>query len=50
MSEREESFIEQALNEAYEKAEKDGTAPVFTVDGKTWDQWDDLNETFPEEP
>lgn len=34
-----EAFIEQALDELYEKAVKEGVAPVFTVDGKTWDEW-----------
>jgi hypothetical protein len=43
----EESFIETALNEMYEKAEADGVAPVFTVEGKTWDE---LDEIFPDEP
>lgn len=34
-----DSFIEEALDLEYEKAEKEGVAPVFTVDGKTWDEW-----------
>jgi hypothetical protein len=48
MSER-EPFVEEALDHLYEKAEKAGVAPVFTVEGKQWDDWSDLEETFPEE-
>lgn len=44
-----ESFVEEALDAMYEKAERDGVAPVFTVEGKTWDEWGDLEETFKEE-
>lgn len=47
MKEREEAFVETALNEMYEKAEKSGDAPVFTVGGKAWDEWGDLEEAFP---
>lgn len=49
MMEREESFVETALNEMYDKAVKDKVAPVFTVEGKEWDEWSDLEETFPED-
>lgn len=49
MSER-ETWVEEMLDLAYGKDEADGVAPVFTVEGKEWDQWLDLEETFPEEP
>lgn len=41
MSER-DPFVEQALNELYEDAEKKGKAPVFTVGGKAWNEYDEL--------
>ena len=48
MNER-EPFLESALDAMYRQAEKDGIAPVFTVGDRAWDDWDELEETFPEE-
>lgn len=45
-----DSLISQVLDEMYDKALRDGSAPVFLSDGRAYDCWPEVKETFPDEP